>query len=61
MPDSGALDLILRADKDPDRPYIQILHEMNMSHDERYFADFLSAMESADGIIALHPDDENIW
>jgi len=55
-PDSGALDLIIRAEKNPAKPYFLILDEMNMSHVERYFADFLSAMESTDRIITLHPD-----
>ncbi len=55
-PDSGVLDLILKAVKDPDRPYFLILDEMNMSHVERYFADFLSAMESTDRSISLRPD-----
>ena len=40
------LELILRAAKDGLRPYFLILDEMNLSHVERYFADFLSAMES---------------
>lgn len=59
-PDSGVLDLILTAAKleNANRPYFLILDEMNMSHVERYFADFLSAMESIDGTIALHPDSE---
>jgi len=57
-PDCAALDLILRAAKDQKRPYFLILDEMNMSHVERYFADFLSAMESADRTIKLHPDSE---
>ncbi len=55
-PDSGVLDLILRAVADPDKPYFLILDEMNMSHVERYFADFLSAMESNDSHITLHPE-----
>jgi len=55
-PDCGALDLIIRAEKDRARPYFLILDEMNMSHVERYFADFLSAMESTDRTITLHPD-----
>lgn len=55
-PDTGALDLILRAQDNPDKPYFLILDEMNMSHVERYFADFLSAMESVDGVILLRPD-----
>lgn len=58
-PDSGSLDLILRASADPNRPYFLILDEMNMSHVERYFADFLSAMESTDGDIALHSGTDN--
>ncbi|WP_051349927.1 McrB family protein [Dyadobacter alkalitolerans] len=56
-PDSGVLDLILLADKNSARPFFLILDEMNLSHVERYFADFLSAMESG-GDIRLHPDFE---
>lgn len=52
-PASGALDLILQAEKDPARPYFLILDEMNLSHVERYFADILSAIESEQEI-ALH-------
>ena len=55
-PDCGALDLILSAEQDSERPYFLILDEMNMSHVERYFADFLSAMESTDRTISLHPE-----
>lgn len=40
------LELIIRAVGDSPRPYFLILDEMNLSHVERYFADFLSAMES---------------
>jgi len=54
-PDNGALDLILRAKDDPENPYFLILDEMNLSHVERYFADFLSAMESGEAI-SLHDD-----
>ncbi|MFB6076170.1 MAG: McrB family protein [Candidatus Aenigmatarchaeota archaeon] len=57
-PDNGALDLILQAEKDSSNPYFLILDEMNMSHVERYFADFLSAMESTDRTISLHPEGE---
>ena len=49
-----ALDLILRADTDPDTPHFLILDEMNLSHVERYFSDFLSAMEMKDGKLQLH-------
>lgn len=58
-PESGALDIIIAASKDPARPYFLILDEMNMSHVERYFADFLSAMESTDGTISLHSGSED--
>ena len=47
-PDSGALELILKSISDPNTPYFIILDEMNLSHVERYFADFLSVMESKD-------------
>lgn len=51
-PDSGALNLIIRAAKieNANKPYFLILDEMNLSHVERYFADFLSIMESDDRI-----------
>ena len=52
LPDSGALDLIIESTKEENqhKPYFLILDEMNLSHVERYFADFLSAMESNDKI-----------
>lgn len=46
------LELLIRAN-DPEnqnKPYFLILDEMNLSHVERYFADFLSAMESDEKI-----------
>ncbi|MBE0661897.1 MAG: DUF3578 domain-containing protein [Bacteroidales bacterium] len=51
-PDSGVLDLIIDAGKaeNSDKPYFLILDEMNLSQVERYFADFLSAMESKEEI-----------
>ncbi len=45
-----ALNLILKAQQDPNNPYFLILDEMNLSHVERYFSDFLSAMESGEAI-----------
>lgn len=50
------LDLLLRANQDPDVPYFLILDEMNLSHVERYFADFLSAMEQKNGPLKLHSE-----
>jgi hypothetical protein len=58
-PDSGVLDIVLAAYNDYNsnnqelakcQPYFLILDEMNLSHVERYFADFLSTMESGDVI-----------
>ena len=50
LPESGVLQLLMRANKNPDKPYFLILDEMNLSVVERYFADFLSAMESGEPI-----------
>lgn len=46
------LELLIRADKpeNQNKPFFLILDEMNLSHVERYFADFLSAMESGEKI-----------
>lgn len=55
-PENGVLDLMIRAKQnvenqdEPTKPYFLILDEMNLSHVERYFADFLSTMESGDAI-----------
>lgn len=55
-PDNKALDLILEALENPELPYFLILDEMNLSHVERYFADFLSTMESKEAI-PLHANE----
>ncbi len=51
-PENGVLDLLIEANKmeNSDKPFFLILDEMNMSYVERYFADFLSAMESNEKI-----------
>lgn len=51
-PDTGVLDLLIEASRleNNHKPYFLILDEMNLSHVERYFADFLSVMESEDKI-----------
>lgn len=45
--------LLLRAQSDPDKPYIVILDEMNLARVEYYFSDFLSAIELDGGTISL--------
>ncbi|MBS1447257.1 MAG: DUF3578 domain-containing protein [Odoribacter sp.] len=61
LPENGVLNLLIEANKPENagKPYFLILDEMNLSHVERYFADFLSVMESQDRI-PLHPETE-IW
>lgn len=49
-PESGVIQIITKSIENPDKPYFLILDEMNLSHVERYFADFLSAMESKESI-----------
>ena len=58
-----ALRIALRALTNPEKPFFLILDEMNLSHVERYFSDFLSSMESKeqiklhDSTQALNTDD----
>lgn len=54
LPENGVVKLLLDAATNENKPYFLILDEMNMSHVERYFADFLSAMESDSREIKLH-------
>ena len=50
---TGILKLIERANANPNVPYFVILDEMNLSHVERYFSDFLSHMEIPDEAFVL--------
>jgi 5-methylcytosine-specific restriction protein B len=50
------LDLLMRARTFGSKPFFLILDEMNLSHVERYFADFLSAMESSSSELHLHTE-----
>lgn len=54
-----ALRIALRALTNPEKPFFLILDEMNLSHVERYFSDFLSSMESKEQI-KLHDSTEAI-
>ena len=61
----AALELILKtqanceSEDEPTRPFFLILDEMNLSHVERYFADFLSAIES-EKAIPMHREDGDL-
>ncbi|MBR0202650.1 MAG: hypothetical protein IJQ44_09340 [Bacteroidaceae bacterium] len=59
-PESGVLDLLIEANREEnaEKPFFLILDEMNMSYVERYFADFLSAMESKEKISLWNSDTE---
>jgi 5-methylcytosine-specific restriction protein B len=54
-----ALRLVIRAARNPDLPYFLILDEMNLARVEKYFAPFLSAMETGDSL-QLHAHDEDV-
>jgi 5-methylcytosine-specific restriction protein B len=54
-----ALALVLRAARNPALPYFLILDEMNLARVERYFAPFLSAMESGEAL-QLHAEGREI-
>ena len=56
------LEFMLRAAADPQRPYLLILDEMNLAHVERYFADFLSGLESETSVLPrLARDEDGYW
>jgi len=55
LPENGALQLVINANYNLNKPHFLILDEMNLSHVERYFADFLSVMESKEKF-KLHSD-----
>jgi len=57
---TDALDLIISANEDRTTPRMLILDEMNLSHVERYFSNFLSAMESGKEIRLHSRDNEEI-
>ena len=45
------LEFLLRAHQDASSPYVLVLDEMNLAHVERYFADFLSGIESREPVM----------
>ena len=49
VPDT--LEFLLRANADPTKPFVLVLDEMNLAHVERYFADFLSGLESREPVL----------
>ena len=45
------LEFCVRCRRDPMRPHLLLLDEMNLAHVEQYFADFLSGMESSEPVL----------
>ena len=60
-PHNNVVDLLINASRNPESPYFLILDEMNLSHVERYFADFLSAMESGEAIQLHEGGEDEMW
>ncbi|MCF7885626.1 MAG: hypothetical protein K9M80_03940 [Candidatus Marinimicrobia bacterium] len=60
-PHHDIVDLLVEASENPGSPYFLVLDEMNLSHVERYFADFLSAMESNEPIQLHEGDADDKW
>ncbi|KAB1070731.1 McrB family protein [Methylobacterium planeticum] len=52
--ETPALQLLLAAHTNPDKPYFLCLDEMNLARVEHYFAPFLSAMEGRNGRLTIH-------
>lgn len=56
------LAFMLKAARDPHYPYLLVLDEMNLAHVERYFADFLSGVESGEPCLPnLEQDPDGNW
>jgi hypothetical protein len=56
------LEFMLKAAADPHSPYALVLDEMNLAHVERYFADALSGMETAEACLPnLQRDPDGTW
>lgn len=59
-PAGSVIKLIEAANNNVNKPYFLILDEMNLSYVERYFADFLSSIESGEPIkLWKRPNDSN--
>jgi hypothetical protein len=57
----SALEFILRAAAEPEAPHLLLLDEMNLAHVERYFADFLSGVESGDPVLPELRQQDGQW
>lgn len=58
---TDVIKFIVEANQNIDKIYIILLDEMNLSYTERYFSDFLSALESLDKKITLADGTHILW
>lgn len=56
-----ALEFMYQAQAEPDTPYLLVLDEMNLAHVERYFADYLSGLESEYPVLPELRRSEERW
>jgi 5-methylcytosine-specific restriction protein B len=56
-----SLSFILTAMRNPTKPYVLVLDEMNLAHVEQYFADVLSGMESNQPMVPNLTRDAQGW
>lgn len=59
--DTDVVSFIKEANNNLQKIYLLLLDEMNLSYTERYFSDFLSALESLNKEIILPNKDKIIW
>jgi MoxR-like ATPase len=55
------LEFLLHAKSEPMKPFVLVLDEMNLAHVERYFADFLSGLESRQPVLPDLHVEEGKW
>jgi len=55
------LEFLFRAQADLAAPYVLVLDEMNLAHVERYFADFLSGVESREPVLPALESVDGQW
>jgi hypothetical protein len=59
--ETDLVKFIKKANENSDKTFIVILDEMNLSYTEKYFSDFLSALESLDNKIILPNGKSIVW
>lgn len=58
--DTGLLDLLVNAQKNPEQLYMVIFDEMNLSQVEHWFSSFISILEMDNPVLQLYNNNEDI-